>query len=418
MKLSFQILAVVWTVSLSLTVQAHITEKLRITHGPYLQNVTNHAATIIFTTNKLVVPGVYLRPDQGDFKLVRNSTDGMIDIGDDIHKIRITGLQPGKTYEYKLFAKEIIQLQPYSCKYGDSLVSETFRFKMPVPGAREIRFTVFNDVHDKAAMLDRFLDGNDIEDQDFYLLNGDIISYLQDENQPYQSFLDVCVKRFATEKPFFYVRGNHETRGRYARQLKNYLDLPGDKFYYSLDEGPVHFTVLDGGEDKPDSSKEYFGLARYDSYRLEQLEWLKNEVKSERFKKAVFRVVVVHMPIIERKDNWHGMAFLAKYYGPVLQEAGIDLMISGHTHKNAWIEPDQSGFGYPVMISSNLNFIEAMANHEKIELKLKDIHGRVVREYTVKSVGKKAAVPPVENQNFRCSRPPRDNHLQLQPVNF
>ncbi len=418
MKRIFIILTFLLFVTVSFKVPARGEKTLRITHGPYLQNVTGHSATIVFATNKLVVPGIFLNSGNGHFELVRNSTDGMINVGDNIHKIRLKDLQPGKTYEYKLYAKEILDLQPYSCTYGDSLVSEPFRFKTLNPGADEISFTVFNDIHDKAKMLNRFLDVNDIDHQDFYFLNGDIISYLQDVEQPYKSFLDVCVNRFASEKPFFYVRGNHETRGRYARRLKDYLDLPGDKFYYSMDTGPVHFIILDGGEDKPDSSKAYFGLAGYDQYRLEQLEWLKIEIKSESFRNAAFRVVLIHMPVIEKKDNWHGMAFLAKHYGPVLQEAGIDLMISGHTHKNAWIEPDQSGFGYPVMISSNLNFIEARADKEKIELKLKDVKGKVVNTCVVKSVDRKAFIPEAGNRSSWFSRALEYKGIVLQDDNW
>jgi hypothetical protein len=79
------------------------------------------------------------------------------------------------------------------------------------------------------------------------------------------------------------------------------------------------------------------------------------------------------------------MAFLAEHFGPVLQEAGIDLMISGHTHRNAWIQADKSGFGYPIIISSNNHFVEAEAGADGIFLKLKDLDGKVVSEYDLKN---------------------------------
>jgi hypothetical protein len=78
------------------------------------------------------------------------------------------------------------------------------------------------------------------------------------------------------------------------------------------------------------------------------------------------------------------MAFLAEYYGPVLEQAGIDLMLSGHLHKNDWIPADSTGFGYPLLITSNHNFTEVTADEEKIVLKLKDIEGKVVETYEVK----------------------------------
>ncbi len=355
-----------------------------ITHGPYLQNLSDTGVIIVFTTNGFAVPGVLIRSDTGEFHLVRNSTDGLMDVGKSLHKIRIENLKPGKQYEYKLYAKEILVYKPYECVFGDTVISAAYHLRTFDPASEEIHFTVFCDLHDQSGKLGAYLKTNDIAGQDFYFMNGDILSYIVDEKQIFSSFIDTCVNRFAAEKPFFYVRGNHETRGMFARELKNYLAFPDGRYYYSLNAGPVHFIVLDGGEDKADTDKEYFGMADFDRYRLEELEWLKKEVRTESFKNAAFRIVVVHMPIIQRKDNLYGMAFLAEHYGPVLQNADIDLMISGHMHQNSWIKPDRSGFGYPVMISSNNNYIESTANREEIKLYLKNIKGEVVNNYTLK----------------------------------
>ena len=366
---------------------AQTEKKLTITHGPYMQNVTDTSATVMFAINKFVMPGVMLSTDSRNFKLIRNSTDGLINVGKGLQKVRITGLKPGKEYWYKLYAREVLDMRPYvnlDGKYGDSIVSPIFRFKTLNSHADTIRFTVFNDVHNKVAMLSRFLDNNDIGNQDFYILNGDMINYVQSMELPYKVFIDTCVNHFATGKPFFFVRGNHETRGTYARELKEFFDYPADKYYYSMDIGPVHFIILDSGEDKPDTSKAYFGMADFDKYRFEQLEWLKKEIKTECFKNEKYRIVVVHMPVIERKNNWYGMAFLAKYYGPVLHKAGIDLMISGHIHRNRWIPADSSGFGYPVWIASNHNYTEVIVDEGMITLKLKDIDGNVVKEIFLK----------------------------------
>ena len=356
---------------------------LKITHGPYLQNVTETGATIVFTTDRLVVPGIMIRSGGGAFQLIQNSHEGLIDVGDNLHKVRIQNLDPGKEYEYQLFASEILDYRPYECTYGDTVLSQIYKFKTFSSDMNKVNFTVFCDIHDRADKLGKYLESNVIEKQDCYFLNGDIMGYIVEERQLFKSFLDTCVNRFASEKPFFYVRGNHETRGKFARELKDYMDFPDNKYYYAQTIGPVRFVVLDGGEDKPDDSKEYSGLVDFDPYRLEELEWLKEEVSSDDFKNALFKVVIIHMPIIENKKNWYGMAFLAEHFGPVLKEAGIDLMISGHTHKNAWIDAKKSGFGYPVMISSNNNYIEAEVNEKEISLILKDLEGKVEQRYKV-----------------------------------
>ncbi len=354
-----------------------------VTHGPYLQNLSTNEATIMFTTSKLVVPGVMLSSDGVDFQLIQNSSDGLINVGDNTHKIRVDHLMPGRVYHYRLFACEILDYKPYKCIYGDTLISKTFKFETFDEDAESVNFTVFSDSHDTPGKISRYLDSNDIDSQDCYFLNGDIMGYMENEAQVFSSFLDTCVARFATKKPFFYVRGNHETRGKFARQLKNYLGLPNDEYYYAFTLGPVRFLVLDGGEDKPDSNVEYSRLVDFDRYRMDELEWLRNEVEGDDFKRARFRIVIIHMPVIKHEKNRYGMAFLAERFGPVLQAAGIDLMISGHTHRNAWVEPGHSGFGYPIMISSNNNYVEAAVNASQISIVLKSPNGEITDRHTV-----------------------------------
>ncbi|NQU52317.1 MAG: metallophosphoesterase [Bacteroidetes bacterium] len=358
-------------------------EVLTFSHGPYLQNVSETGATICFNTNRLVVPGVMIKSGNNDFELKVSSTDGLVNVGNHIHKVRIENLKPGQLYEYKLVAKEIEEYYPYIVVFGDTLISKSYSFKTFSTTQKQVNFTVFCDIHDQATKLAKYLDSNAIEKQDCYFLNGDILGHIEEEAQVYSSFLDTCIRKFASEKPFYYARGNHETRGKFARQLKNYLDLPDNKYYYGLTIANTRFVILDGGEDKPDTTTVYAGLADFDNYRLKELEWLKKEVVSEEFVNAQFKIVIVHMPIKQDKKNWYGMAFLAEHFGPVLKESKIDLMISGHTHKNAWIKSNDSGFGYPVMISSNNNYIEAQVNKSEISIQLKDLDGKIVDEYVV-----------------------------------
>ena len=360
-------------------------ESLKIIHGPYLQNVTESGATILFSTNKLVVPGVLIRSGKDDFELVQNSHDGLIDVGDNLHKVRIENLQPGESFDYRLYACEILNYRPYEVTYGDTIISQTYSFKTFYPDKKKINFTVFCDLHDKPGKLIKYLESNTVDQQDCYFFNGDIMGHLEEDEQLFHSFIDPSVETFASKIPFFYVRGNHETRGQFARELKDYLDLSDDVYYYAQTIGTIRFIVLDGGEDKPDSTKAYSGLVDFDYYRLEELKWLKKELKSDEFKTATHKVVIIHMPVLKSERNWYGMAFLAEHFGPVLQEAGIDLMISGHTHRNAWIQADKSGFGYPIIISSNNHFVEAEAGADGIFLKLKDLDGKVVSEYDLKN---------------------------------
>lgn len=379
-----KLMITIWGFLLVATLNAQSLDKSLLSHGPYLQNVTETSASILFYTEKMVLPSLTIKPEGDSSFTVMNSEDGLLKFGNGLHRIDVFGLKPATNYTYQVELKEIADYHPYKTQYGATFNSKEFTFSTVDQNTKKVNFTVFCDIHDKADKLGNFLKNNDVEKQNFYFLNGDIMGHIDNEAQLFSSFIDTCVGHFATQIPFFFVRGNHETRGKYARFLKNYLALENNKYYYAFTNGPARFVVLDGGEDKKDNHKEYSGLVDFDAYRAKELEWLKREVQSDDFKDAECRIVIIHMPIVQHKKNWYGMAQLAKYFGPVLKNAGIDLMICGHTHQNAWIAADESGFNYPIIISSNNHFIEAEVSTSMIKLERKDVDGNVEKTFVVK----------------------------------
>jgi len=359
-------------------------ENLVVTHGPYLQNMDATGVTIIWTTNKPAVPGVSLTSPDGKVRFIRNSHDGIIDGGGLLHKVKIDGLESGKTYKYNINSVQILKYQAYKIYYGDTISSREVSFNTLSPNSERIGFTVVNDVHGNSWKLASYIKEGNESAQEFFFFNGDMVDYVQSSNQLFTGFIDSAVSYFAMKKPFYYARGNHEARGVEGRNFKNYFDFKDNKFYYSLDIGPVHFIVLDCGEDKPDNNRYYYGLADYDSYRLEELEWLKKDVKSDAFRDAKHRIVIVHMPIIKREEQKSGQKFLADNFGPVLMSAGIDLLISGHTHRNSYYETGKSGFGYPVLVNSASSFMEVYADNKEIKATVKDLKGEIIAEYNFK----------------------------------
>ncbi len=371
-------------IRITLTSQGIDNENFVVTHGPWLQNLTASGVTVVWTTNKPAVPGIALTASDGQTRFVRNCKDGIIDGGGMLHKVRVEGLEKGTTYNYSINSVQILKYQAYRIYYGDTLTRRPESFTTLSGEPDKVNFTVINDVHGNSWKLASYLKNGDTSSQDLYFFNGDMVDFLQETDQLFRGFIDTSVAYFATRKPFFYVRGNHETRGYLARDLKNYFDFKDDRFYYSFNHGPVHFIVLDCGEDKPDNNRYYYGLADYDTYRLEELEWLKQDIESENFRKAKHRIVIVHMPIIKEEKQGHGMRFLSEHFGPVLQDSGIDLMISGHTHRTAFHDKSKSGFNYPVVVSSNNTFVEIYVDLQGIKAVIKDLSGKQVNELIIK----------------------------------
>ena len=90
------VLVLLITLSGAVNVSGQNGKELRITHGPWLQNLTENGVTVMWTTNLPAVPAVLVSTDGINFRSAQNSTDGMINAGDTLHKVRIDGLVPGK----------------------------------------------------------------------------------------------------------------------------------------------------------------------------------------------------------------------------------------------------------------------------------------------------------------------------------
>jgi len=371
-------------VTLSSSSQGIDNDNFVVTHGPYLQNTGLNGVTIIWTTNKPAVPGVTITLPDGKTRFIRNSRDGIIEGGGIIQSVRIDGLEPGKSYKYSINSVQILKYQAYKIYYGDTITSAPESFVTFPAKSETVSFTVINDVHENSGKLSTYLRKGDPSEQNFYVFNGDMVDYLQTTDQLFTGFIDTAVLHFASKKPFFYVRGNHETRGYVARELKSFFDYEADKFYFSFNYGPVHFTILDCGEDKPDNNRYFYGLADYDTYRKEELEWLRSEVATDAFRNAKHRIAIIHMPVIKEEKQGHGMKSLADEFGPLLSDAGIDLMISAHTHKNAFYEAGKSGFRYPVLVNSNNSFVEVSADSREINIVVKDLNGEIIGDYYIK----------------------------------
>lgn len=383
MKKTCFLILVTFALTNGICAQSIDNENLIVTHGPWLQNLGANGVTIIWTSNKPAVPGVNITGPDGKIRFVRNSHDGIIDAGGMTHKVRVDGLESGKSYKYSIHSVQIMKYQAYKVYYGDTLVRKPETFATPDLKSDKVSFLVVNDVHNNSGKLASYIKKGNIGDKDFCVFNGDMVDFLQSPEELFTGFLDSAVAYFASVKPFYYVRGNHETRGFKAREIKNYFDFKGGKYYYGFDYGPVHFTVLDCGEDKPDNNKNYFGLADYDTYRAEELEWLKKEVKSEAFRNAVKRIVIVHMPVLKAEKQNSGMKYLSDYFGPVLHDAGVNLMLSAHTHRNTFYEAGKSGFSYPLLVNSNNSFIEIVVDRKEIKAVVKDVTGKQLEEYTI-----------------------------------
>lgn len=355
--------------------------------GPYLQSPCETGITVMWVTDSKCTSWVeYGSGEDLDGKAF-NSEHGLIDADETIHRVTINGLKPGSDYMYRVCSKEILKFEPYKVTYGDTVKSEVWSFTTLSKGKEKVSFIVLNDIHQRTDILAKLIKMADSKPYELVFLNGDILGHIEDEAQVISHILKPCSELFAGKIPFVYVRGNHETRGKFARKLPQYLSTPRGRYYYSFDHGPVHFMVMDGGEDKEDGHWAYSGLADFDRYRGEQIRWLEAEIESEAFKRAAFRVVVNHIPPMQ-SEKWHGTDDLYNKWRPLFNNGGVDLMISGHTHRYTVVKADGKQRKYDMVIGGRpemgqATVIRVDATKEKLELVMTRDDGEVVGELTI-----------------------------------
>ncbi|AYN03147.1 FN3 domain-containing metallophosphoesterase family protein [Flavobacterium sp. 140616W15] len=352
---------------------------------PYLQAPTNDGITIMWLTNQLCLNWIEYGETEKLGTKAEQCTHGMMNTNSRINTVTLTNLKPNTNYFYKVFSKQIVDFRPYKITFGDTISSETYPFKTLNPKEKEVSWLVLNDIHDRPESFKELIELNQNKPYDFVFLNGDMFDYQTDENQIINHLLNPC-SLFSTEKPFMFVRGNHETRGKYSRNLLDYYYNYDKKEYYSFKMGPVFTIVLDTGEDKKDSHPVYGGTVNYDSYREEQAIWLEKQMKSKAFKNAPFRVVMMHIPHYH-SDEEHGTTECRRLFGTLFEKYKIDLFIAGHTHEYGIFEPSKE-HSYHFVIgggpeTGTRTLIRIDANPEVLNLQMLNDSGKEIGSITL-----------------------------------
>lgn len=333
-----------------------VAKPFSIITGPVLQCPGETSMRVTWVTEYNATGLVEYGPVDGELKTATSSRHGLID-AQRLHSVLLENLRPGTEYRYRVSSREIVNFQAYKVRFGDAVTNEFRPFTTLDRKKTGFSFLVFNDIHDRVSTIPDLIKLAG-KPYDLVILNGDILSH-SDGEKPVLSILDQASESFASRIPMVWTRGNHEARGSFARELPGYMGLPQGRYYYAFDHGPVHFIVLDAGEDKTDSHREYHGLVDFSRYRRQQAEWLKTHVQSDAFKQARFRVVICHMPfpskaaadpsLYPEKSAFTGMKDAYECFGQTLEVSGIDLMLSGHMHLAAVIPAETGRHSYPIV---------------------------------------------------------------------
>ncbi|MGH4125209.1 MAG: metallophosphoesterase family protein [Clostridium sp.] len=318
---------------------------VKITSGPNIQVIANNSIAILWTTDKNSTSYVEYGPDKDHLKKAFMSTNGLIDANTKYHKVVIPSPKHSSII-YRILSTKINHSYQNNVNYGNTALSN-FKVYSDASLNDKLVFYTLNDVHENKNIYNKFLSkGN----YDFVVLNGDTVNTLDSTSDIIGKILKPLSIATNGEKPFYFVRGNHEPRGGAARDLPNYLALPNNQYYYTFSFGPIFAVVLDSGEDKLDTDNEYSGLADFENYRKLQTKWLQAIYESDAYKNAKYKIAFVHIPL---NTNTTGVASLEIYqndWRDLLNKMKINVVFSGHTHVPTVVAPDDKKFTFATII--------------------------------------------------------------------
>lgn len=359
---------------------------------PVVSGPSHESMSVVQPVQRHATGHLEFSVDGGEFRQVRGDAAGLGPFEEHVLKFNFPPLPPGKDIAYRIVAHSVgwVRVRQFhhgQVKAGGEKTTETRRFRTLDPAATKTTFAVWNDTHENEETLKALHKRTSARRPDFLVWNGDQTNDVHFERDMAGQFISPAGLSLA-DWPLAYVRGNHDVRGPAAKHLPRFTGTPGDRFYYAFRSGPVAALIMDTGEDKPDDSPYFGGMAAFQSMQRRQTTWLKRLSKESWFAEAPFKVMFCHIPLYSRRDifprhqRWEHHSFCQQQWQSALVDAGVKLIVSGHTHSAEW-RPVQDGQPIAQLIGGApdprfATFIEGEATREKLTVQMSNLNGEVI----------------------------------------
>ena len=291
-----------------------------------------------------------------------------------LHTVKIDGLEPGTELNYRVCGKDLVDdSNAYTPRFGDSYEGEWRRVKTFDLSAETCRFSIFNDVHKQVKEYRALAAQVDSAATDFLFLNGDIVSagnYVLDTLIRYE--LETLGKLTAG-LPVLFARGNHEGRGNNPQIVADiFPNTDPAPFYYTFRHGPVAFIVFDAGETNQKRSALYSGTPVYEDYMAEQIRWAREAMQNPLFSSAPVKICLAHVPMIDHpnKEDYIIQRWVNVNFVPMLNDAGVDLMIGADLHEFMYCEPGTMGNPFPIIVNDDIRRLDCSYESGHLTIKM------------------------------------------------
>ena len=351
--------------------------------GPWVTEARTDRVTIVWTSD---VPGMaYVELSDGT--KVWETFAGRR-VFHRLHSVRIDGLLPGAELRYRVGGQELADdSNARNPEFGDFYEGDWHSVRTFDPKAPECRFSVFNDVHNRVQWYEALAAQVDSASTDFLFLNGDIASAANHELDEFVRLEIEPLGSLVAGIPVLFGRGNHEGRGNNVELMAQvYPNSDPAPFYYTFRQGPVAFIVFDAGETGKSRSILYSGSDVYEDYLNEQIEWARKAMKQPAFRKAPIKICLLHVPMVDHPDKTDYLLqrWLNVHMVPMLNKAGVDLMIGADLHTQMYCEPGSMHNDFPIFVNNEARRLDVVYSHGYLTLRSFRADGHLDFEKTIK----------------------------------
>ena len=306
------------------------------------------------------------------------------------HSIRIDGDFRGATLRYSIGNREVLdKSNPVKPEYGEECLLGPYRVKTFCDSSEVCRFSVLNDMHMRVDLYGALASQIDTAATDFIFLNGDMIdkgNYGLDTLVRYEL---EPLGRLSAIIPVAYARGNHEGRGDGARKLAMIFPRTGSgklPFTYMFRQGPAAFVVLDAGETGVKRSRALSDSDFYEGYLRDQMAWAAEAFKSEEWTGASYHICLIHAPMLDITLPGERVVYgwMNHNFVPLLNEAGVDLMIGADLHEYRLTPAGRIGNDFPILVNGKDARMDVVITDGKASCHFVTSDGKV-RDLTIES---------------------------------
>ncbi len=303
---------------------ATVAEAQTLTRGPYLQQGAPTEVTVRWRTSSAANSRVRYGTAPGSLTQVRDDAASVTE-----HAVRLTGLSADTTYYYSVGSSSAVLAG------GDS---NHFFVTSPAVGTpKPTRIWVLGDAgtatSSQAAVRDAYYAYTGTRHTDLWLMLGDN-AYSDGTDAEYQEAVFDIYPTMLRKSVLWSTFGNHDGHSASSStQTGPYYSVftfpksgeaggtaSGTEAYYSFDYGNLHIVNLDSEGSSLSSTGAMANWLRSDLASTAQ-DWL---------------VVMFHHPPYSKgshdSDAESKLVSMRQVFNPILEAAGVDLVLSGHSH--------------------------------------------------------------------------------------